>query len=61
MQQNDEIIQKIGKAIRMYGTAMSIGQLDVKFALLVFALEALLGGVGMETCRENSLSDIINN
>jgi hypothetical protein len=43
-QHNDEIYQKIAKAIRMYGTAVSIGQLDVKFALLVFALEALLGG-----------------
>jgi hypothetical protein len=44
MQQNNEIYQKIAKAIRMYGTAVSIGKLDVKFVLLVFALESLLGG-----------------
>lgn len=38
----NQIAKKIANAIRIFGTAGTIRQLDVKFTLLVFALEALL-------------------
>lgn len=41
-QPRNEIGKKIANAIRIYGTAVTIRQLEVKFSLLVFALESLL-------------------